>query len=255
MRRVFARVPCRAGLIGLWALFYLASVLTIGWAQTRGGETGKAALLGLSLAQLFVGGAWFGWMTRRRDARRRGRAFPGALWLPPLVSLFVLEALAWTFVVPAPVYQTIPAGAALWRLFYHLVLVALAEEIWFRGLWFRLTGNGFVLSVLCGSVLFAGLHWAHGPGQMAVALSLGFLFATWRWLGAPIWSLALVHGLMNWVNSTLLPGGAFRFGETAYFTGFSAAVLLLAGGWILFARPPYPGSAACTTRARQRPGR
>lgn len=102
-----------------------------------------------------------------------------------------------------------PVSAAA-RLAHLVIFVALAEEIWFRGLWMRATADNVLLAIGLGSLAFGLLHWPAGLGQVATTAAIGALYGAARWRGAPLWSLALAHGLVNWIAGTIAPASTWR---------------------------------------------
>lgn len=115
------------------------------------------------------------------------------------------------------------------RLANVVLFVALAEELWFRGLWMRSTASSLVLAVVVGALAFGLLHWPLGPGRVATTAALGLLYAAARWRGAPLWALALAHGSVNWVSASLAPATEWRFGALGSQTLFCLLVLVSAG--------------------------
>jgi len=87
---------------------------------------------------------------------------------------------------------------------FILFTVALVEEILFRGVWFWASGEDFFLSVVLGTLLFGALHFSNGLLPGFVGLGLGFVYASARWRGASILSLALVHTFFNWQHRNIL---------------------------------------------------
>ncbi len=95
----------------------------------------------------------------------------------------------------------------------NLTLVAgFAEEIWFRGLWMGATIDEPWLAIGAGTVGFGLLHWPRGFRVVITTMALGLLYSSARWEGAPIWSLAVAHGTINWISGTLSPSRRWRFG-------------------------------------------
>ncbi len=203
------------------------------------------AYAGLRVVQvvMFVAGLALYAYLARDDApeaglgrRRRWIVAAAALAAALAAQAAVLELdPRWALLSP---YDASPAMAQerlilVGLLAHEIVLVAAAEELWFRGLWMRAAGGSALLAIGVGALAFGLFHWPHGPWTVATTTAIGALYGAARWRGAPIWSLALAHGLGNWISRYGAPG-SWRFDEAlargllcVLLLGAAAAILLL----------------------------
>ena len=117
------------------------------------------------------------------------------------------------------------------RLFYYIFLIALVEEIWFRGVLFWAARRSVVLSVVVATIIFAAIHYPSGGlfGTL-VALGIGSVYAALRFSGASIPALAVGHGFLNWFLTTAtVNAGPSAFGRAhwAVIIGFNLFVALI----------------------------
>jgi len=148
-------------------------------------------------------------------------------------------------------FATIAIAAALAALAQQVVTIALAEELWFRGLWMRAAAGRPLLAVFGGAAGFGLYHLHQGWEWVATSTALGLLFAVARWYGAPIWALALSHGLMNWLNMVAAPGGKWRL-DPALSRGMLIGLVLFGTAimWLLGRRPEPAARAENTDRPK-----
>ncbi len=155
-------------------------------------------------------------------------------WQWALAVFISLQAMQYSLAVPARNPRENTRKSAL-ELFRFVVLVGLTEEIWFRGIWFAMCHNHFVTSVLLGSLVFGLYHLRHGRYVAVITFFVGMVFASARYRGASIISLALVHGVIDWLNYRMFPASRLRVRENhvlvliALWCVLSSAVILLWG--------------------------
>ena len=148
-------------------------------------------------------------------------------------------------------FATIAIVTALAGLAQQVVTIALAEELWFRGLWMRAAAGRPLLAVFGGAAGFGLYHLHQGWDWVATSAALGLLFAVARWYGAPIWALALSHGLMNWLNMVAAPGAKWRL-DPALSRGMFIGLVLFGTAimWLLCRRPEPASVEDNTDRSR-----
>jgi membrane protease YdiL (CAAX protease family) len=205
--------------VGLW-------VVGFGIVQMHPAHM-RTSYQAISLLQLFLAIALYEQTLQRHGTSAMpstpfgiGLAF-AALLVAEVSHLLVAQKTAGTANV------AVMAGVLL----QQVVMIALAEELWFRGLWMRATADRPALAIFGGAAGFGLYHLHQGPALMATAAALGLLFAVARWHGSPIWALALAHGAMNWLNNVVLPAPGWRFDPVLSQALFIA--LILAGAWLL----------------------
>jgi hypothetical protein len=148
-------------------------------------------------------------------------------------------------------FASIAVATALAALAQQVVTIALAEELWFRGLWMRAAAGRPLLAVFGGAAGFGLYHLHQGWEWVATSTALGLLFAVARWYGAPIWALALSHGLMNWLNMVAAPGAKWRL-DPALSRGMFIGLVLFGTAimWLLCRRPEPAARAENTDRPK-----
>ena len=182
---------------------------------------------------LLGGGVLFYWLSvrlphsmDRLDATTRNRRWQSV----SLAFLVALVAIAAQLLVSDGQINThLDPSVMISRLIHYLLFVALAEELWFRGLWMRATWGRFFLSVGGGALGFAVLHWPAGLGAVATTGALGVLFGVARWHGASLLGLVLAHGIMDWVSRVLVPAENWRFSPIIAQLVFCFLILAAAG--------------------------
>ncbi len=219
----------------LWlALFYLAIFAlhfnVMGWPATVRSEM----MAGVSLVMLLCGLIFY-----RLAGAGGAQRYPtrGALLAlaAAIIAVFAQAIVArQSFTVALD--PTLVAG----QLVRYVVIIGLAEELWFRGLWMHAAGERFVLAVIVGALLFGLFHLPLGSGRVVTLTALGFLYAAARWRGAPIWSLALAHGTVNTWLTTIAPATAWRFDPTVSQGIFAGVVIGAAIIMIVSTRPATP---------------
>jgi membrane protease YdiL (CAAX protease family) len=184
----------------------------------------SAWLAVISVTQLVVG-TFLAW--RRSVSNLIRGAGP---WWSVWVAGLGLQAAEW-LVIQHHLPQRLDLMVVVPSLVRYTVMIGLAEEIWFRGLWFHCCKNRFWPSVAGGAALFGLYH--SGSGWIAVGLTtaIGFLFGVARHRGASIAALAVLHGTVDTINRVVMPGYSWRFsipvGVALFVAVVMAAVLLL----------------------------
>jgi len=181
-------------------------------------------VLGLTAAACF---AWRRLCSGKLDTGDGGggRSHPVA---SSLLILAGIQAGQYALTVPGGLRVQDPVRAAR-ALLRYVLLVGLVEELWFRGLWFEVCGHRFWPSVIAGSALFGLYHAPHGWRSVVMTAGIGAVFAVARYRGVPLWALAVVHGLIDWLNREILPGARFRIAPSKVPIVFPAYTLMLAG--------------------------
>jgi membrane protease YdiL (CAAX protease family) len=212
-------MPTRWGLFGGAALVVLVAVLVLSRATERalvdGVETDEANLLvNAALSQALVGGflAGLAWYAQIPPAALgiddpRGAVLPGialgiglyganeaGVWLAAQIGVESDESLR------ALLAPETPGGWAL-LLFVVLPLVALVEELLFRGALIGALSVGFPVSpwllAVLSSVAFGLGHGLQGPGGILVTGVLGFALASAFVLTGSLWVVVIAHYLVN----------------------------------------------------------
>jgi membrane protease YdiL (CAAX protease family) len=193
-----------------WQLVFFALVMlwvcgfSVGFRYTAG--MAKFMLV-LVTDLLFLGAplwAWRRWHSGQLDVFSLKGGVPA--WL----FLFGMEGLIFTFCSPAM------AGNGPLKLagsfLYYLVLIALPEEIMWRGMWMRMWRNRPGLAVWGGSLIFGLYHWPlQGAADTVEAFGIGALLAVIRYRGCSLGPLILVHALFD-----LSGNGLFTFTNRGY---------------------------------------
>jgi membrane protease YdiL (CAAX protease family) len=157
----------------------------------------------------FLAGAIF--IGRRRWSWGELGFNPGGLWLSLgstlallLGRLFIILSVRWKL-APPPLD---PARLAL-DVLYYFGLVALVEELLFRGLIYRaLESWGGVRWALWGSSAGFMLWHIFGQGPLIglTTLVIGLVFALLRWRAGSILGLIVLHGLWDLQSVLQVPG-------------------------------------------------
>jgi Type II CAAX prenyl endopeptidase Rce1-like len=223
----------------LVAVLFAPTALTL-WAIGTGvialdAQDLRSAYQAIALTQLFLA-----LMVYEILLKRQGQpADAGTGWQGPLIALGALVVTQVShFATAEKALATVTLLPALAVLAQQVVTIALAEELWFRGLWMRAAAGRPLLAIFGGAAGFGLYHLHQGAAWIATTAALGVLFAVARWYGAPIWSLALAHGLMNWLNRVALPAAKWRFDPTLSRGMFIALILFGAAIIWLFCREP-----------------
>lgn len=117
-----------------------------------------------------------------------------------------------TLVILAVDWQAGPSqpgiGRLLWELLFYFCLVALSEELLFRGLIYRAFDDwiGVKWAVWGSSLAFMLWHiFGQGPLVGLAMLFYGLVFALLRLRAGGIVGLILVHGLIDFSAARLMP--------------------------------------------------
>lgn len=119
--------------------------------------------------------------------------------------------------------------STLWTLFYCIVLIGFTEELWWRGIWFAMFKGRPLYAILLGSLLFGGMHYQlHGIDSAMMAFFVGLVFAAARYRGVSIGTLALTHGMNDWIAQGHLARWQWHHGVTVIHSLLFPICLLLA---------------------------
>ncbi|NLF30369.1 MAG: CPBP family intramembrane metalloprotease [Planctomycetes bacterium] len=190
-------------------------------------HTLRTALPAVHLAAGLV--AWYA-LVRRPLFSLRGWAWASVL----LIGMMAVQSV----VVQRGLGPADRPGWLAWQFVRLIVLIGLAEELWFRGVWFEIVGRNALLSVVAGGALFGLSHLHQGLLMVLITGSAGCAYAAARHRGASLLSLALAHGLMDFANGILFPGAAARFSLTAIMVIAPALILTVALALMLIGRWP-----------------
>lgn len=219
-----------------------ASTWVIARAQQLPPGQRAGILLRLTVLQIIIGGAWC-WRVCL-DTNR-----PPGGWTA-LAKVFAGLQLAEHLLVNHDFLPSAQPSLLLSSLLQSVLLIGLAEELWFRGLWASLWHQRAIPAAGWGSLAFGLYHWPHGGWVILSTAGVGFALAAARLRGASLIGLASVHGLNNWINQSLCPGRDWRLLREAVALLITAAGLGI-GLWIL-QRPkvnprPLPQASAKST--------
>jgi len=155
-------------------------------------------------------------LSGRRWLWDAARAVVGFLVVLPLVYLVfvltsrLLEALRPEWIRPHPILVFLPGASGAWRaaaIFAAVVLAAVAEELFYRGLLQsmlkRQFGGRAWPAVLAASAVFAASHYnqLHAMGGLFVlAVGLGYNYERTGRLLCPILMHAIFNASMIWVS-------------------------------------------------------
>jgi len=248
------------GGIVLWVLLFFAPTLMVFWpAQLRLVVPEidlQAVTQWLPFYQIILGVLFAESLALRLGYRPLDRAFPllrvrtsaasfwlaeGPLrgWIAVIGLLLGVQAVQWAVTSPLPLVWSISTGE-LWALIaslgFYILLVALPEELWFRGLWFETVGRRFVPGVIGGATLFALLHAHLGPSKVIMTFGIGVAYGTARWVGAPLVALVLAHGMMNWLNNKVWPAQEMVIDPQVFPFAVLGGFLALATGLAMFGK-------------------
>lgn len=199
---------------------------------------------GIATALALVWGGLSSWR-RIGVIAPRGSFARGLRMLAPVGLLVIGPPLVYALVTDARVVDErvgLPLAAALSLL---ALLIAIDEELWFRGLVVDRLGGATrpLFVVLSSAVLFGLPHYAGSSATLlnaaAVGLAVGIPFAVVRLRAGSIWPLVTWHFLIDaWAflhTSSIVPEGAPSVGEIV-----AALVLptLIALGYLAVLRTP-----------------
>lgn len=114
---------------------------------------------------------------------------------------------------------------------FHLFFVALPEEIFFRGMFYRNFPHSYISYAVVGSFLFGILHFSSGLSAVLIAICAGVFLCTLRWLGTSVTSLIVAHSTVNILNNILFSFNTPKYSDTiitlSTCTAFIAVTLTL----------------------------
>lgn len=157
-------------------------------------------------------------------------------WQWALAVFITLQAIQYSLTAPGRSPRENKGKDAL-ELLRFIVIIGLAEELWFRGIWFAMCHNHFVTSVLLGSFVFGLYHLRHGRHTATITFFVGLVFASARYRGASIISLALVHGVIDWLNCQMFPASRLRIREDRLLVFMALGCILAAAAILMWKNP------------------
>jgi len=153
----------------------------------------------------------------------------------PYASIVLVAGLVFMFVAQPPEGLADIGLSVLSPILFYLA-VALAEEIWFRGLIFKALYDwrGAILAIFGSAILFGLMHVPmHGKEGFLFSLSIGLPYAVVRLKTGNILGLAVIHWLTNLtddfidLSSTSLEMTWLVPLHILVFSGVSILILLL----------------------------
>ena len=156
-------------------------------------------------------------------------------WPWAIFVIVSLQTIQYIVVVPK-IGPASGIGFALLELFKFLVLIGYTEELWFRGIWFAMFKNRMLPSIIAGSVAFGIFHLPHGIGSVIISSCVGSVFAAARYRGASIMSLAIAHGLIDWLNNQMLPAKQLRISMGAALIVLPVACIAITILLVMFSK-------------------
>lgn len=222
--------PSPRWLQGAWWLGFVGSTAWIAVALAHRTSETPAWLGLLGLLQLVSG-----WLLWRRVRAAQATRVGGAVWAAlALVGLLVIEQV----VVEHALTPQPGTGRLLGELVRLVVFVGIAEELWFRGLWFAVAGSRRNLALFGSSVLFGLYHVPHGWTAVALTAGVGLVFGIARWRGAPVLALGVAHGMLDWCNGVLFPGVQWRIDVALLPIVYPLACIALGAAMLALSQRP-----------------
>ena len=160
----------------------------------------------------------------RRNARL-GFLYAGIVLVTSYIFMFVAQ----------PPKGVAHVTVAVWQPVIFFLLVALAEEIWFRGLIFGALyeWKGAWLAIIVSSLLFGLMH-VPTQGWLGLRHVLDYLsYPVIRLRTGNIWGLIVVHWLINLANTFIIMPAPDMSTSTVtvsaaiYFLGFPGVAILI----------------------------
>jgi len=225
--------------LSLTVLAAIATVIVVAFANQQSSAVRTAWLHIFSATQLCVGFIGYVWLGGKKakcdlwiefDAQRIRRLFILMVtWALALTVVFTLTRRSDEFSARSAAFNA-------WQLVYFLGLIALPEEIFFRGFPFLALGRYSARAVFVSAGLFSLIHINIGPHTLPYYFALGLLLGVLRRFGTTLAELTIWHGLFNFVV-IVWPDAGFRFSETGYFVVAPLAFLSITAlaGWALSA--------------------
>jgi len=157
-------------------------------------------------------------------------------WSIALLLFLGMEFIQLLLVIPSFNFDT-NLFNIFYRAFFLLVLVGYTEELWFRGILFEMFKGRFIPCVILGSFLFGLMHLpGRDFGTFIFTSIAGITFAVARFRGSSILSLAIAHGVMDFLNQSAF-SGELRFSPLLAVLVYPLACLLLSGILMLIFKP------------------
>lgn len=192
-------------------------------------------MLGAAACMLVTGTAlWRLWYPERLDVFSMAGWWRGTL----LLTVFLLHPLLGG---GRPSLHAVWSFASFKSLLWCVVMIGLAEELWWRGIWFRMWKDRPVMCILAGSLAFTLYHYPfQGFEPLPMVFFFGLAFAAARSRGASIGALALAHGLINWAQAAGVITWEWRNGPVSPNITVPAVCLIITA---LMLRGEKPGIA------------
>ena len=142
-------------------------------------------------------------------------------WYPGKIDVFAptrwwVGSMTMLMILFHPIFWGLPSIQLEWNhsaLIYFswcVIVIGLGEELWWRGIWFKMWEDKPVICILAGSLVFTAYHFPFqgwemmiGSGLIINVFFMGLLFAAARYRGTSIGVLALAHGLIDWLQGAI----------------------------------------------------
>lgn len=225
-------------ILGFVALAALTTITIVWLANSQSPEVRIALLYSLSILQ--IAAALFVY-----------RKIAGSDFMDDLLprggrsafkrEIVTIAALSWVLVIAVVFLLTVRAGGLFpggsnfaWQLVYFVFLIALPEEIIYRGIAFEAFRKRMGLAIFVSAALFAVMHLNNGLPMLPYYFAFGILLGTLRAFGLSLAELVIWHGLFNFVNDTVWPATGFRADELAFWVVAPIGLLAITGftGWL-----------------------
>lgn len=191
-------------------------------------------MIGAAVCMLVTGTAvWRLWYPGKLDVFSMGGWRCGAL----LLAVFLLHPLLGG---GRPSLHEVWGAAALKSFLWCVVMIGLAEELWWRGIWFKMWRDRPVMCILGGSLAFTAYHYPfQGFEPLPMVFFFGLAFAAARARGTSIVVLALAHGLINWAQATGVITWVWRDGSVSPNLTVPAACVIITAVMLLGEQPGF----------------
>lgn len=217
----------------LLGILFLGSMVFMQWLSMQGSSIQQLSIQWLLpwmnlIVLIFVGIAFAGLYLLRPfpDSLKIVKALPVVLF-----TLLLIEILHFSLVDVVLQLNETTQARIITELIRYIIFVALLEELWFRGVFFEYLTRHFKhskqLPIVITSLGFALFHFHQGIFAVTTTFALGYLWATLRSIGIPLWLLVLQHGVMDWINMALFTTATERFNSVIVASGFVVGILLI----------------------------
>lgn len=246
-----------------WSGAHSAGKLAAAWAVGIGG----CDLLAWAGLNVFPGNM-HPWMLGAAGCMLVTGVLVWRLWFPEKLGVFSMAGwrlgallLAALLLHPllgggSPSLHSVWSYASLKSFLWCLVMIGLAEELWWRGIWFRMWKDRPVMCVLTGSLAFTAYHYPfQGFEPLPMVFFFGLAFAVARSRGASIGVLALAHGLINWAQMTGLITWEWRNAAVSPNITVPVVCLIITAVMLLRAKAASKGPESAMQGKEERYGR